>query len=176
VNTPRAHARSLRGAAVGVSSAAMTTGAHAAAGGGIPHGPALVAAVLVCVVAGALASRVPSQSSRGRFAAIVTALCAAQLCGHLVLVVAGHHPGSAGGWGMAAAHLGAALALGAGIAAAESLYTVCVSVLCWLRLFALRYLRVPSPVVRPTIDSVLRQPISVTGWGMRAPPARMATG
>jgi len=158
----------------------MTAGAHAAVGGGIPHGPALVAAVLVCVVAGALVSGIPGQGGRGRFAAIVAALCAAQLCGHLVLVVtghhAGHHPGSAGGWGMAAAHLGAALVLGAGIAAAEYLYTVCVSVLCWLRLFALRSLRAPSPVVRPIIDVVLRQPVSVTGWGMRAPPARVATG
>jgi hypothetical protein len=173
VDTPIARARLLRGAAVGVSSAAMTTAAHAAAGGGVPHGPALVAAVLVCVLAGALVSHVPGRSSRGRFAAIVAALAAGQVCGHLALVVAGHHSG--GGWAMAAAHLGAALILGAGIAAAEHLYAVCVSVLCWLRLFAMRSLRMPSPVIRPTIEVVLRQPVSVTGWGMRAPPVRAAT-
>ena len=162
----------MRGALVGLSSAAMTTGAHVAAGGGVPRGPALIVAMLMCVTAGALVARVRCDRLAG-YAAIAAALGGAQLAGHVTLMVAGHeHHGATGpAWFMPAAHIGAALLLGAAIMSVEYLYAVCVSVLCWLRLFTLRAPRVVSPVVRYRPDVAVRRPVLSFGLGMRAPPA-----
>lgn len=172
MDTPRTRARSVRGALVGVSSAAMTTGAHIAAGGGVPRGPALIVALLMCVTAGALVARVRCGGLTG-YTAIAAALAGAQLAGHVTLMVGAHQHHSAAGpsWFMPAAHLGAAALLGAAITSVEYLYAVCVSVLCWLRLFTLRAPRASSPVIRPRPDVAVRQPVLSFGLGMRAPPA-----
>ncbi|BBZ09226.1 hypothetical protein MDOR_33950 [Mycolicibacterium doricum] len=128
--TPKMRARWVRGALVGGCSAVVTVGAHAA-GEGMPHGPSLIVAGLMC--------------------AIVWAVLA--------------------GATMIAAHLAAAVLLGVAITAVEHLYIVCVSLLCWLRMFdtmrqpaSARLQRVVTRV--HLVASVLRSP----GLGMRAPP------
>lgn len=147
----------------------MTTGAHAAGGGGLPRGPALIVVLLICLTAGALATCV--RSDRGAYAATAAALCGAQLSGHLAMTMAAHHHGGALGWSMAAAHLGAALLLAAAITSVEFLYAVCVSVLCWVRLFARRAPRPSAPRTRYRVTTVRPRPVPIGGTGMRAPPA-----
>jgi hypothetical protein len=150
----------------------MTTGAHIAAGGGVPRGPALIVALLMCVTAGALVARVRCGGLTG-YTAIAAALAGAQLDGHVTRMVGAHQHHSAAGqsWFMPAAHLGAAALLGAAITSVEYLYAVCVSVLCWLRLFTLRAPRASSPVIQSRPNVVVRQPVLSSGLGMRAPPA-----
>ena len=177
MGSPRARARWLRGALVGVTSAVMTAGAHGAAGGGIPGGGALVIALLACATVGAVVGGLRLQGRRAGWVATTSGLGVAQLLGHAALMTAGHRHG--GGLldmdtSMAAAHLGAAVILGIAITAAEYLYVVCSSVLCWLRLFTMRALR---PVARPprrTSKIVVVAPVLVTGLGMRAPPRVVA--
>ena len=172
MDTATTRVRPVSGALVGVSSAAMTTGAHAAVGGGIPRGATLVVAMLMCVIAGALVACVRRDRLAG-YIATATALAGAQLAGHMTLMAAGHdHHGATGpGWSMPAAHVGAALLLGAAIMAVDDLYAVCVSVLCWLRLFIWRAPRVSAPIVRDRPDVAVRRPVLPCGLGMRAPPA-----
>ena len=75
---------------------------------------------------------------------------------------------------MIAAHAVAAVILGLAISAAEYLYIVCSSVLCWLRLFAGHTPR-PVPRVRRRATKVVAvRPVLVTGLGMRAPPSALA--
>ncbi|MCG7593923.1 hypothetical protein [Mycobacterium sp. PSTR-4-N] len=168
---PSVRARQLRGALVGSCSAVMTAGAHAAAGGGVPRGPAFVVVLLICLTAGALATCV--RADRGAYAVTAAALCGAQLSGHVALTMAAHHHGTVG-WSMAAAHLGAALLLAAAITSVEFLYAVCVSVLCWVRLFALRAPRPPAPRIRYRAAIARPRPVPIGGTGMRAPPAPSA--
>ena len=153
----------------------MTTAAHVAASGALPHGSSMVMAAMVCATTGAVAGvgrRLPPVS-------VVLALGLAQLLGHLTLVVAGGAHHAAGGWGFTPAmlltHGGAAVALGLAISAVEHLYTVCASVLCWLRLFA-------NPAQRPAHRGV-RRAVGVLvvpsemlrcGLRMRAPPRAFA--
>lgn len=178
MGTPKSRARWFRGALVGFTSAVMTISAHAAAGGGIPSGGGLVISLLACATVGTVIGGMRLEGRNARRLATATALCAAQLLGHAVLVAVGHqHAGSAHGLSasMAASHIGAALILGVAIASSEYLYVVCTSVLCWLRLFALR---APRPVIRAiprTTNIVVVQPIFTTGLGMRAPPRVGAT-
>jgi hypothetical protein len=178
VSTPRSRARGVRGALVGAASAGTAVGAHAAAGGGVPHGPALAIALLMCATVGALfgtwrlEGRVTASTA---WMATTAALCAAQLLGHLTLAVAGHHHGELFGASMAVAHLGAAIVLGGAIAAVEYLYVVCSSVLCWLRLFVLRAPRPTARVVRRTTNIVVPRPYLTSVLGMRAPPRFFAT-
>ena len=169
MNSPAARARQLRGALIGVSSALMTTGAHAAAGGGVPRGPALVVVLLICLTAGTLAGCV--RPDRNAYAVTAAALCGAQLSGHLAMTLAAHHHHGGLGVSMAAAHLGAALLVAAAITSVEFLYTVCVSVLCWVRLFALRAPRPPAPPIRHRATIARPRPVPIGGTGMRAPPA-----
>lgn len=162
----------------------MTGGAHAGAGGALPSGGASVMALLACVTVGTLLSFVRVDGRGAALLATTTALCAAQLVGHATLTTAGHqHAGSAfdhaGGAfdldaSMAAAHLGAAVVLGVAITAAEYLYVVCSSVLCWLRLFAMRAPRHAVLIVRRTVNDVVVPPVFTTGLGMRAPPRVIA--
>ncbi|MHA0286575.1 hypothetical protein ACXYX3_09000 [Mycobacterium sp. C3-094] len=168
MNRPAARARRLRGALIAVASALTTAGAHGAAGGGLPRGPALVVVLLICLTAGALAGS--ARSDRGAYAVTAAALCGAQLTGHLALTLAGHHHGTLG-WSMAAAHLGAALLVAAAITSVEFLYAVCVSVLCWLRLFAMRAPRPSAPRIRYRAAVARPRPVPIGGTGMRAPPA-----
>lgn len=155
----------------------MTVGAHAGAGGALPSGGASVMALLACVTVGTLLSFVRVDGRGAALLATTTALCAAQLVGHATLTTAGHqHAGSAFDMdvSMAAAHLGAAVVLGVAITAAEYLYVVCSSVLCWLRLFAMRAPRHAVLIVRRTVNDVAVAPVFTTGLGMRAPPRVIA--
>jgi hypothetical protein len=76
---------------------------------------------------------------------------------------------------MIAAHAVAAVVLGAAISAAEYLYVVCTSVLCWLRLFTLREPRPTARVRRRPTNVVVVRTVLATGLGMRAPPLAVAT-
>lgn len=172
--TPKVRARWLRGALVGVASAAMTAGAHTAAGGGLPNGGALIMSLLACATVGTLIGCLRVDG----WAATSTALGAAQVLGHTALVTAGHHHGGTAldlTASMTATHIGAAVILGLAITAAEYLYLVCSSVLCWLRLFTMRAPRHAVRVVRRTVNVVAAQPVLTTGLGMRAPPRMAAT-
>lgn len=178
MRTPRACARGVRGALIGLTSAALTSGAHVAAGGNIPRGAALVLTLLLCATVGALSSSLRIDGRVASWAATTSALGLAQLLGHVALTVTSHHHGTDGlapGALMTAVHLGAAVLLGGAITAAEYLYVVCASVLCWLRLFAGRALRpVPRVRRRPT-KVVVARPVLATGLGMRAPPRVFVT-
>ncbi|KWX66762.1 hypothetical protein [Mycobacterium sp. NAZ190054] len=178
MRTPKARARWVRGGLVGVSSAALTFGAHAAAGGGFPQGGSLVLALLLCAVVGALSANLRVERRGASWIATTTALGAAQILGHVAFTVTGHHHGYDGlapGPSMTAMHLGAAVLLGGAIAAAEHLYAVCVSVLCWLRLFAQRATRPRARIIRWVLKVVAARPVLATGLGMRAPPGVPAT-
>lgn len=177
MNSAKSRARWLRGSLVGLTSAVLTIGAHAAAGGGIPGGGALIISLLACATVGALIGCLRLEGRGAARLATVTALCAAQLLGHVTLVAAGHHHGGdAPGLtaSMAAAHIGAAVALGVAITAVEYLYLVCTSVLCWLRLFATGAQRPTALLVRRIAHVVVVEPIFATGLGMRAPPFTVA--
>ncbi|MGE2733707.1 hypothetical protein [Mycolicibacterium vaccae] len=177
MSTPRSRARWLRGALVGVCSAVATSGAHAAGGGHLPSGPALIVVGLVCAVVGSVLAGAALEGRWLRPAAVIGGLVAAQLLGHLTLVVAAshHHSGLGMTWTMAAAHLVAALLLGAAITAVEYLYLVCVSLLCWLRLFAAAR-RQPPAQRRPMEPrpAFVQSALCVAGLGMRAPPRAAA--
>lgn len=145
---------------------------HGAGGGGIPGGGALVIALLACATVGAVLGGLPVTGRTAGSVATTAGFCLAQLLGHATLMTAGQHHG--GGLvdmdtSMAAAHLGAAVILGIAITAAEYLYVVCSSVLCWLRLFAMRALRHPARPLRRKSKIVVVAPVLVTGLGMRAP-------
>lgn len=173
MGTPKSRARSLRGGLVGIASAVMTIGAHAAAGGGVPSGGALVMSLLACATLGTAVGSLRLAGRRARQLATVAALCAAQLLGHAILVAAGHQHGSAQDLSasMTATHLATAVILAVAITAVEHLYLVCASVLCWLRLFAAAE-RAAAKQLRRVVargfaaQSALRCP----GLGMRAPP------
>ncbi|MDO3401014.1 hypothetical protein QWI29_13320 [Mycolicibacterium neoaurum] len=172
MSTPTTHAHGVRAVLVGISAAATTVGAHAAAAGTVPHGAALIAALLVCATSGAAAG---SLTVSGRYAGVIVpalALGAAQLLSHLVLTVAGGHHGDMGLTpSMIAAHAVAAVLLGFAIAAVEHLYRVCASVLCWLRLFATAHAPAPAHRARRRTDNVVAQSVLLApGLGMRAPP------
>ena len=174
MTTPARRAHWLRAALVGVSAAAGTTGAHAAASGMFPHGAALVASLLVCATSGVAAAGIQLQNRHAQLLGLIAALGAAQLLGHLTLTLAGAHHGGAG-LGMSptmiAAHAGAAVLLGVAIGAVEHLYLVCTSVLRWLRLFANVTPRPAPPRTRRRTNNVVAQSLLWrTGLGMRAPP------
>ena len=189
MGTPKARARWLRGTLVGITSAVMTVGAHSAAGGGIPSGGALIISLLACATVGTMIGCLRFQGRGASWLGTATALGAAQFLGHLTFVATGHqHSGHqyqghqyqggatlAPSPSMIATHLGAAVILGVAIAAAEYLYVVCSSVLCWLRLFAVSVLRPAPRLIRPITNIVVVQPVFRTGLGMRAPPWTVST-
>jgi hypothetical protein len=174
VTTPATRAHRLRAALVGGCAAVSTTGAHAAASGMLPHGAALVAALLVCATSGAAAAGIRLQNRHSQLLGLVAALGAAQLLGHLTLTMAGgHHAGAGLGITptMIVAHAAAAVVLGVAIGAVEHLYLVCSSVLRWLRLFAAFTPRPALPRARRRTKNVVAQSLLWrTGLGMRAPP------
>lgn len=173
MDTPKTRARWARGALIGASSAVMTVAAHAAAGGGLPHGSALALTMLVCATVGMLAGSIRCDDLGARWIAATVALGAAQFLGHTALALTGHHPEVltlTPGPSMIAAHIAAAVLLGGAISASEYLYTVCASVLHWLRLFIRQSPRpTPRPRRRATRIVVVR-PVLASGLGMRAPP------
>lgn len=174
MSPPKSRARWLRGALVGVCSAVVTTGAHTAGGGHVPQGATLALAVLICGAVGAVSAEVRPEGRALGLLAVIGALVAAQSLGHLTLTLASHHHATTPL--MAAAHLAAAVLLGAAINAVEYLYAVCASVLCWLRLFALAAQRPAKRCVRRrTIDVVAASVLRCPGLGMRAPPLGVAS-
>jgi hypothetical protein len=180
VNTPKSRARWVRGGLVGACSAALTATAHTIAGGELPRGSALIVLMLVCATAGAVVARAPLDGRHARFVGTTGALSLAQILGHLTFVVAGEHVHSAAALGltpaMVAVHVGAAVVLGAAIAAVEYLYVVCISVLGWLRIFAALGLRPRVRRVRRAAKTVVAESVLLRyGLGMRAPPVRFAT-
>jgi hypothetical protein len=109
---------------------------------------------------------------------IVGALAAGQCASHVMLAAfAGHHHLDAVGWPtgtMFAAHAAAAVVLGLLIGAVECLYVVCVSVLCWLRLFVVRQAAPVGVTAYHDPRLVVAQYFLIgPGRGTRAPP--MAT-
>ena len=178
VGTPKSRARWVRGALVGACSAVVTVGAHAAAGGVVPHGGRLIVSMLVCATVGAVLATAPLEGRRGRLFGVIGALTVAQSLGHLTLMAStGHHHGDTMGLtpSMATAHLAAAVMLGVAITSVEYLYVVCASVLSWLRLFATAASR-PAARLLPlaTGDVVAQSVLRCSGLGMRAPPLRTA--
>lgn len=172
---PRNQVRVVRGTLVGACSAIAATGAHAGAGGQLPHGGALAVAILICATVGAAAGSMTLEGRFTRMVGVVVSLAAAQSLSHVGLVLAGGHHHSGGAeWtpSMVASHAAAAVVLGVAIAAAEYLYAVCASVLCWLRLFTIRASRRGSVSARRTPYRVFAQSFWATsGLSMRAPPA-----
>lgn len=172
--------RRMRGTLIAACSAVTTIGAHTGAGGALPHGSPLIVAILLCATTGALLGCARIDGRWMRSAAVVGGLVAAQLLGHLTLAVTGGHqmPGTESVLSapMAAAHLAGAVVLGMAIAAVEYLCAVCTSVLCWLRLFAIRMGRPALRIVRRATNPVAPQRVlPLSGLGMRAPPAVVGT-
>jgi hypothetical protein len=166
---------------VGACSALITALAHAAGGGGIPSGSALVEVLIVCATVGAGVGAVDVAGRHARVGLIIAALCAGQGLGHLVLTaVASHdHPGSANAppWQMLSLHVIAAVVAGLLIGAVEYLYVVCSAVLTWLRLFATAVLTPQPTCLRRYSNVVVVQPVLLrAGLGMRAPPGLSRLG
>ena len=103
----------------------------------------MVLLLVVCATVGAVVGGITLEGRVVRAALVIGALAAAQVLGHVMLTVAGHHEHA--GWLMTAPmltlHVVAAVGLGLLINAVEYLYAVCGSVLCWLRIFAAGHLR-----------------------------------
>ena len=173
MSTPTSRAGYVRGGLVGLCAALVTSAAHAGAGGGAPAGGAVVLLLVVCATVGAVVGGITLEGRVSRAALVVGALAAAQVLGHVMLTVAGHHEHA--GWLMTAPmltlHVVAAVGLGLLINAVEYLYAVCGSVLCWLRIFASGRIRpAAGQGWRPTNVIVARPVLLRTGLGMRAPP------
>jgi hypothetical protein len=151
----------------------VTAAAHAVAGGGPPACGALVLLLVVCATVGAFVGGITLEGRVSRPALVIGALAAAQVLGHVMLTVGGHHEHT--GWLMTAPmltlHVLAAVGLGLLINAVEYLYAVCGSVLCWLRIFVAGHIRpAGGQGWRPTNAIVARPVLLRTGLGMRAPP------
>ena len=173
MSTPTSRAGYVRGGLVGLCAALVTATAHAGAGGGAPAGGALILLLVVCATVGAVVGGITLEGRHSRAALVIGALAAAQVLGHVMLTIGGHHEHS--GWlltpPMLMLHVLAAVGLGLLINAVEYLYAVCGSVLCWLRIFAAGHIRpAAGQAWRPTNVIVARPVLLRTGLGMRAPP------
>ncbi|MGZ5393812.1 MAG: hypothetical protein ACXWD3_18820 [Mycobacterium sp.] len=73
MSTPKSRARWVRGVLLGACSAVVTVGAHASAGGVVPQGGRLIAAMLVCAIVGAVLSAAPLESRPGRLLGVIGA-------------------------------------------------------------------------------------------------------
>lgn len=176
-------ARPLRGACVGLLSATLAVGAHAAGSGALPGASASVLVTAVSGVLGALAGSAPGL--RVGLAALLGVLGGGQLLGHLVLGVAAGHEHAAAeapaatGVPMVTAHvlavgLCALLTLGAERAAA-----VCTAALA--RVLPVAALLAgpapvpPRPVLRPARASAPHPPLLLLADAVarRGPPLRV---
>lgn len=173
MGSSRSRARRVRGALAGTCSAIVTVIAHSAGGGAPPSSPALLVAVLACATIGAALAGVELESRSHRLLGVIGALAIAQAAGHgLLTVIGGHHLEASGASpAMVAAHVIAAVALGAAIASVEYLYAVCSSVLCWLRLYLAHAHRTAARLPFATNDVVAQSVLRLSGLGMRAPPS-----
>jgi hypothetical protein len=165
-------ARGLCGALVGLFSGLLATTAHVWAGGALPAGSSAVLLWLVCAAVGGVTCAGAERLQPTRLAA---GLLAGQAVGHLVLTATAHH-GHGHAWGstqMAAAHVTAAVALGALIGLVGHLCVVIASVLSWLRLIAVSRVRVPARRW-PSIPPMMRRRLPAGGTRTRAPPIAAA--
>ncbi|BBZ01597.1 hypothetical protein MCHIJ_10340 [Mycolicibacterium chitae] len=179
MSTPPSRVRRLRGALIGGCSALVTAAAHAAAGGGLPGGGTLMVLTILSITVGAVASRFTVEDRRGQLGALVAALAVAQAFGHLGLALtAAHAHGSLlPSLPMLALHAAAAVGLAALIAAVEHLYSVCESVLCWLRLILVGRARPAARPRRYRARNIVAQSVLLyCGMGMRAPPRFASLG
>ena len=173
MSTPTSRAGYVRGGLVGLCAALVTATAHAGAGGSAPAGGALILLLVVCATVGAVVGGITLEGRHSRAVLAIGALAAAQVLGHVMLTIGGHHEHS--GWlltpPMLMLHVLAAVGLGLLINAVEHLYAVCGSVLCWLRIFTAGHIHPSSGQVwRPTNVVVARPVLLRAGLGMRAPP------
>lgn len=179
VSTAASRAGALCGVLVGACSGLLAVAAHAAAGGGVPTGPALVLVALACATVGAVAGVDTAVHGSGRTAGLVAAVGGGQLIGHVLLALTGGHHGGHGvmpSAPMLAAHALAALAVGLLIGLAGHLYVVCASLLCWLALTLVHRGRPAGPPRRPAVSVVVQSVRLCSGLGMRAPPQVVSIG
>ncbi|CAJ1586920.1 hypothetical protein [[Mycobacterium] wendilense] len=179
MSTPSSRVRRLRGALIGGCSALVTAAAHAAAGGGLPGGGTLMVLTIGSVTVGAIASRFTVENRRGQLGALVAALGVAQAFGHLALALTGEHAHGPllPSLPMLLLHTAAAVGLAVLIAAVEHLYSVCESVLCWLRLILVGGSTPLVRIPRRRAKNVVAQSVLVyCGRGMRAPPGVASIG
>jgi hypothetical protein len=129
---------------------------------------------LVCASAGALAGTVVVRSRCAQIVALSAALGTVQILGHVVLSLAAHHHSETELLTpvMVGAHIAATLGLALLISLIEYLYVVSVSVLGWLRLFAVDRTPPSQRIRRRPINRVVVQSVLLArGIGMRAPPS-----
>ncbi|MGW4099355.1 hypothetical protein [Mycobacterium sp. NPDC004974] len=179
MSTSAKHAARLRGGLVGACSALTATVAHTAAGGMAPTSSPLIVLLLLCAALGAAVGGLNPQTRSARTGVLVAGLGAGQLVGHFALAMSGghHHAASLLTAPMLGMHVAAAVGLGVVIGMAEYLFVVCVSVLCWLRIFAAARLRPLDRALWWPSNVVVARPVLLrAGLGMRAPPAVSGMG
>jgi len=107
--------------------------------------------LMLCATLGAAVGRLSPQTRPARAALLTAGLGAGQGLGHVALALTSghHHTAGLSTAPMLALHAAAAVGLGLVVGAAEYLYVVCASVLCWLRIFpgGRSPARRPQPVV-----------------------------
>ncbi|MFD6674588.1 hypothetical protein ACFWDA_09470 [Rhodococcus zopfii] len=89
MHSPTNTVAQVRGGFVGAVSGAVSIAAHGMAGGGAPPGDGAVLLLAACVAIGAIVSSLPAAAHRR--GALLAALTAGQLVGHLTLTMAGEH-------------------------------------------------------------------------------------
>lgn len=170
MSTAASRAGALCGALIGVCSALLTLTAHTAAAGMPPSGAAAVMVALVSALSGALVGTVAAGRRQVQWTHAAAALIAGQGLGHLTLAMdtSGHGAhGLTPSAPMVAAHVAAAVALGALISMVAHLYTVCQSV---LSLVVVHRSRPVGQVVNRRRTVPLRSLWVGSGTGLRAPP------
>ncbi|AGB22401.1 hypothetical protein Mycsm_02037 [Mycobacterium sp. JS623] len=173
MSTARTRARYGRGALVGVCSAVISAAAHGLAGGEVPTGASLTMVIVLCAVAGAIASSVAVDRRGLQVGYLIAALLGGQLLAHLAMTVAACHPpiGPLLSASMLGAHAAGALVCALPIGAAEHLYVVLASVLAWLTVFSVFRPRTAARGrVRWANPPVLQPLLLQSGRGTRSPP------
>lgn len=169
----------MRGGLVGACSALTAAIAHTAAGGAPPAGSSAVMLLMLCATLGAAVGGLNPQTRAARAALLTAGLGAGQGLGHVALALTSghHHTAGLSTAPMLALHAAAAVGLGLVVGAAEYLYVVCASVLCWLRIFTAGRIRPADRNPWWPTDAVVARPVLLrAGLGMRAPPAGSTAG
>ncbi|MFZ2172718.1 MAG: hypothetical protein WAW17_01525 [Rhodococcus sp. (in: high G+C Gram-positive bacteria)] len=110
----------FRGGAVGALSAGLTVAAHGVGGGGFPEAAALTLLVVTCAGVGAITASLPARWSGPL--ALLGALAAGQLAGHVALILTTHVHSTFPAISMSAAHAAATALCALLVATAERLY------------------------------------------------------
>lgn len=136
-----------------------------------PSGGSLTVLTFIYVVLGAAIGSVRLEGIAA-VASISAALCGCQIVGHLVLAMGYCHPTAIDmSAPMLLAHGAAAVVFALLINLAEYFFTVCATLLTWLRIFT----AAPRTLAAPTLPAepnpvVFRRILLSAGLGMRAPP------